>query len=106
MNDIQCLSHTKWECKDHVVWIPKYRRKILSGQLRKNWGEVLHELAGGYLLEKRPVIFTSYLYYLQGNYYRVSLTVPRSDNQIRGSANVGVAPAATVFRLLKQGKVP
>ena len=45
MNDIQCLSHTKWECKYHVVWIPKYRRKILYGQLRKNLGEVLHELA-------------------------------------------------------------
>ena len=45
MNDIQCLSHTKWECKYHVVWIPKYRRKILYGELRKNLGEVLHELA-------------------------------------------------------------
>ena len=45
MNDIQCLSHTKWECKYHVVWIPKYRRKMLYGQLRKNLGEVLHELA-------------------------------------------------------------
>jgi putative transposase len=45
MNDIQCLSHTKWECKYHIVWIPKYRRKILYGQLRKNLGEVLHELA-------------------------------------------------------------
>ena len=45
MYDIQCLSHTKWECKYHVVWIPKYRRKILYGQLRKNLGEVLQELA-------------------------------------------------------------
>ena len=45
MNDVQSLSHTKWECKYHVVWIPKYRRKILYGQLRKNLGEVLHELA-------------------------------------------------------------
>ena len=45
MNNIQCLSHTKWECKYHVVWIPKYRRKVLYGQLRKNLGEVFHELA-------------------------------------------------------------
>jgi putative transposase len=45
MNDIQCLSHTKWECKYHVVRIPKYRRKMLYGQLRKNLGEVFHELA-------------------------------------------------------------
>ncbi|MFO7607534.1 MAG: IS200/IS605 family transposase [Desulfurivibrionaceae bacterium] len=45
MNDTQCLSHTKWECKYHVVWIPKCRRKILYGQLRKNLGDVFHELA-------------------------------------------------------------
>ncbi len=45
MNDVQCLSHTKWECKFHVVWIPKCRRKMLYGQLRKNLGEVLHDLA-------------------------------------------------------------
>ena len=45
MNDIQCLSHTKWDCKFHVVWIPKCRRKMLYGQLRKNLGEVFHDLA-------------------------------------------------------------
>ena len=45
MNDVQCLSHTKWECKFHVVWIPKCRRKMLYGQLRKNMGAMFHELA-------------------------------------------------------------
>jgi Transposase and inactivated derivatives len=45
MNDIQCLSHTRWDCKFHVVWIPKCRRKILYGQLRKNLGDVFHDLA-------------------------------------------------------------
>ena len=45
MNNVQCLSHTKWDCKFHVVWIPKCRRKMLYGQLRKNLGEVFHELA-------------------------------------------------------------
>ena len=45
MNDIQCLSHTKWDCKYHVVWIPKCRRKMLYGQFRKNLGDVLHDLA-------------------------------------------------------------
>jgi putative transposase len=45
MNDIQCLSHTKWDCKYHVVWIPKYRRKTLFGELRSNLVEVFHELA-------------------------------------------------------------
>ncbi len=45
MNDVQCLSHTKWECKYHAVWIPKCRRKVLYGELRKNLGDVFHELA-------------------------------------------------------------
>jgi putative transposase len=45
MNEYQSLSHTKWECKYHVVFIPKSRRKVLYGQLRQYLGEVLRELA-------------------------------------------------------------
>ena len=45
MTDSQSLAHTKWECKYHVVWIPKYRRKKLFGELRKELGPVLRELA-------------------------------------------------------------
>jgi len=45
MNNVQSLSHSRWDCKYHVVWIPKCRRKVLYGQLRKYLGEVLHELA-------------------------------------------------------------
>ena len=45
MNNIQSLSHTAWDCKYHLVWIPKYRKKVFYGQLRKQLGDVLHELA-------------------------------------------------------------
>ena len=45
MEDEQGLRHTRWECKYHVVWIPKYRRKTLYGQLRKYLGEVMKKLA-------------------------------------------------------------
>ena len=45
MNDYQSLSHTKWECQYHVVFIPKYRRKVLYGHLRQYLGEVFRELA-------------------------------------------------------------
>ncbi len=38
-------AHTKWECKYHVVWIPKYRRKALYAELRKYLGPVLRDLA-------------------------------------------------------------
>ena len=39
------LRHTVWDCKYDVVWIPKYRRKVLYGKLRYYLGEVFHELA-------------------------------------------------------------
>jgi putative transposase len=45
MNEYQSLSHTKWECKYHVVFIPKGRRKALSDRLRVALGEVFRELA-------------------------------------------------------------
>ncbi len=45
MNDASSLNHSRWECKYHVVWIPKYRRKSLYTQLRKYLGQVFKELA-------------------------------------------------------------
>ena len=45
MNDYQSLSHTKWECKYQVVFIPKSRRQALYGQLRTHLGEVFREVA-------------------------------------------------------------
>lgn len=45
MHDIESLCHSVWDCKYHVVWIPKYRRKALYGQIRKRLGEMFHELA-------------------------------------------------------------
>jgi putative transposase len=43
--DYETLNHSKWECKYHVVFIPKYRRKALFGQLRKHLGVVFRALA-------------------------------------------------------------
>ena len=40
MDEYESLSHSKWECKYHVVFIPKGRRKVLYGELRKYLGEV------------------------------------------------------------------
>lgn len=40
----RCLSHTAWDCNDHVISIPKGRRTTLVGQLRQHLGGVLHKL--------------------------------------------------------------
>jgi putative transposase len=45
MKDYQSLSHTRWDCKYHVVFIPKCRKKRIFGALRKHLGEILKELA-------------------------------------------------------------
>ena len=45
MSDYRGLNHTKWECKYHVVFIPKCRRKVLYGMIRQHLGQVFHELA-------------------------------------------------------------
>ena len=41
----ESLCHTRWDCKYHVVWIPKYRRKVLYGRLRRELVDVFHDLA-------------------------------------------------------------
>ena len=45
MSDYGSLNHTKWECKYHVVFIPKCRRKVLYGRVRGELGKIFHELA-------------------------------------------------------------
>ena len=44
--DSQSLSHTKWNCIYHIVFIPKYRRKVMYGQLRKDIREIIKQLCG------------------------------------------------------------
>ena len=46
MQEYQSLSHTTWDCKYHVVFIPKKRKKAIFGAIRKHLGHMLHELAG------------------------------------------------------------
>jgi len=59
MREWQSLAHTKWECKYHVVIVPKYRKKVLYGKMRKRIGEILRELCrykGIEILEAHAVV--------------------------------------------------
>ena len=44
MHEWQNLSHVRWDCKYHVVIIPKYRRKVFYGRLRRQIGTILRDL--------------------------------------------------------------
>ncbi len=45
MRDFKSLAHTRWDCKYHVVFIPKRRQKVIYGGLRRFLGEIFHKLA-------------------------------------------------------------
>lgn len=45
MSDYDSLNHSTWECKYHIVWIPKYRRKKLYATIRENLGQEIRRLA-------------------------------------------------------------
>ena len=44
MNDTNSLAHTKWNCKYHIVFAPKYRRKVFFGEKRREIGKILRQL--------------------------------------------------------------
>ena len=44
-NLYQSLSHSKWNCKYHVIFVPKKRKKVIYGQIRKELGKIFHELS-------------------------------------------------------------
>ena len=44
LNDINSLSHSKWNCKYHIVFAPKYRRKVFYGQKKVAIGKILRQL--------------------------------------------------------------
>ena len=57
MNNYNKLNHTTYDCTYHLIWIPKYRKKLIYGNLRRYLGEVLRELA----LQKESNIIEGHL---------------------------------------------
>ena len=69
MRDYKSLSHTRWDCKYHVVFIPKRRQKLIFGAIRKHLGEVFHQLAN----QKGIVIEEGHL---MKDYVHMCLSIP------------------------------
>lgn len=44
MNDVNSLLHIKWNCKHHIVFVPKYRRKVFDGEKQRKIGKILRTL--------------------------------------------------------------
>ncbi len=45
MRDYKSLAHIRWECKSHIVWVPKYRQKKLDCKVRRKFGEIIRDLS-------------------------------------------------------------
>ena len=76
MRETQSLSHTKWDCKYYIVFIPKCRRKSIYGDLRQYLGDIFHDLA----THKGCEILEGHLKWVRG--YDVS-TVGIDENTVR-----------------------
>ena len=57
MHDWGSLSHVRWDCKYHVVNVPKYRKRVLYGKVKRDVGEILKDLAR----QKKVDVFEGYL---------------------------------------------
>jgi len=69
MYNVERLSHTTWDCKYHLVWIPKYRKKLIYGQLRKDLGEVLRDLS----MQKESRVVEGHL---MGDHVHMLVSIP------------------------------
>ncbi|MBV1879966.1 MAG: IS200/IS605 family transposase [Pseudomonadales bacterium] len=69
MRDFKSLSHTRWDCKYHVVFIPKKRQKVIYGKIRSYLGEIFHDLAGrkGAKIEEG---------HLMGDHIHICISIP------------------------------
>ena len=69
MRSVNSLNHTRWECKYHIVFIPKYRKKVLFGEIRRELGEVFHRLAR----QKESLIEEGHL---MGDHVHMMISIP------------------------------
>ena len=63
----ESLSHSKWDCKYHIVFVPKNRKRIPHGRVRKYLGPMLHGLAGQRGTERLPAIAGRFLLCMSSN---------------------------------------
>ncbi len=90
MKDYQSLSHTKWDCKYHVVFLPKYRRKRIFGTVRQQLREIFHGLAK----QKESRI-------VEGHRSRAAIhSAPGTGGAASGAAKHAVGVSAAFRRLL------
>lgn len=92
MRQVGSLSHTRWECKYHIVFIPKYRRRALFGGFRPELGDVFRRLAE----QKESRIEEGHL---MADHVHIMISIPakhsvvaRVVGHIKGKSAIHIAP--------------
>jgi putative transposase len=90
MSTYESVSHSKWDCNYHVVFVPKCRKKTLYGKIRKFLGPVFHELAG----QRRSQILEGHM--VQDHVHRLIRIPPKYSvaevvGYIKGESAIAVA---------------
>ena len=90
MSTYESLSHSKWDCNYHVVFVPKRRKKMLYGKVRKFLGSVFHALAS----QRRSQILEGHM--VQEHVHRLIRIPPKSSvaeviGSIKGQSAIAVA---------------
>jgi REP element-mobilizing transposase RayT len=98
MDQIESLSHTKWECKYHVIFIPKYRRRTLYKKLRNHLGGIFRQLAA----QKESQIEERHL---QPDHVHMMVSIPPkySVSQVAGWSFLNRNPPSSLASLEKGG---
>ncbi len=97
MNGFRSLSHGTWDCKYHLVWIPKYHKKIIYGNLRKYLEDVLKGLA----LQKESKVLEGHL---MGDHVHMLLSIPpkyalsQVVGYIKGKSAIHIARTYSGFK--------
>ena len=85
MDEAESLSHSRWECKYHVVFIPKCRRKTLYEQLRPHLGEVFRKLAA----QKESAVLEGHL---MADHVHMLIAIPPKYADNAGNGINGILP--------------
>jgi putative transposase len=97
MDNANSFCHTKWECRYHVVWIPRNRRKVLYGQMRKYHGKLLRDPAA----QKECKISEGHL---QPDHVHVLMEVPKKYSVSEAKGFIKVKSAIQIGTYLGQKK--
>ena len=93
MHEWESLSHVRWDCKYHIVIVPKYRQKVLYSKLKRDLGEILRDLCrqkGVDLLEG----------HLMGDHVHMCLRVPYLPNTVFVQIKKANSPGGAFLTLL------